>query len=103
MANVAGHTKKLTVNALIFIAYCTASIIGPQVFLAREAPDYSSGYNSIMGFEIAAIVCLAVYGVGCYYENRQRDRAERDDIDVTLEDQLDDRTDNEKPGFRYVF
>lgn len=103
MANVAGHTKKLTVNALIFMAYCTASIIGPQVFLQSEAPNYATGYNSIMGFELAAIGCLAVYGIGCWTENKRRDRLEGDMLDITLTDQLDDRTDKEKPGFRYVF
>lgn len=103
MANVAGHTKKITVNALIFVAYCTASIIGPQIFLSSEAPNYPTGYNSILGFELAAITCLAVYGIGCYMENKKRDRVDEDGLDVSLGDQLDDRTDKEKSRFRYVY
>lgn len=103
MANVAGHTKKITVNAIIFIAYCTASIIGPQVFLMSEAPHYHTGYSSILGFELAAITCLAVYGTGCYIENKRRNKREGQDVNVSLGDQLDDKTDKEKPWFRYVF
>lgn len=103
MANVAGHTKRVTVNALIFMAYCVANIIGPQVFLGREAPDYDTGYNSILGFELMAITCLAVYGFGCYTENKRRDRLQGADVGASLDEQLDDRTDKQKPSFRYVF
>lgn len=103
MANVSGHTKKLTINATIFLAYCIANIVGPQVFIAKEAPDYTTGYNAIMAFEIVAIACLAAYAVGCIIENRIRDKREGTDIDVTLDTQLGDLTDYEKKGFRYIY
>ncbi|KAK2003429.1 MFS general substrate transporter [Colletotrichum falcatum] len=92
-ANVSGHTKKPTVSATVFLAYCTANIIGPQVFIATEALHYTTGYNAIQGFEVAAIVCLAAYGIGCALEDKRREVAE----------QLGDLTDYEKEGFRYVY
>lgn len=39
-SNVGGLSKKATVSAMLFIAYCTGNVIGPQLFLSREAPDY---------------------------------------------------------------
>lgn len=103
MANVSGHTKKLTVTATIFVAYCVAQIIAPQVFLASEAPSYPTGYNAILSFEVVAICCLAVYAVGCNIENRRRDKIEGTNVDVSLEELLSDKTDYEKRGFRYVY
>jgi hypothetical protein len=39
-SNVAGFTKKATVNAVFFIGYCAGNIAGPQFFVAAEAPNY---------------------------------------------------------------
>lgn len=103
MANVSGHTKKLTVTGSIFVAYCTAMIIGPQVFLEREAPTYETGYNSLMGFEIGAISMLAVYAIGCTIENNQRDKREGTDIVLDDNEMIEDKTDYEKRAFRYVY
>lgn len=39
-SNVAGFTKKSTVSALMFVAYCVGNIVGPQFFLPTEKPGY---------------------------------------------------------------
>ena len=39
-SNVAGFTKKSTVSALMFIAYCVGNIVGPQFFLPEQKPGY---------------------------------------------------------------
>lgn len=39
-SNVSGYTKKTTVMAAVFMAYCAGNISGPQVFKAAEAPNY---------------------------------------------------------------
>lgn len=39
-SNVAGFTKKSTVMAMIFLAYCAGNLAGPQFFKASEAPNY---------------------------------------------------------------
>jgi ACS family allantoate permease-like MFS transporter len=103
MANVSGHTKKLTVTASIFIAYCCAMIIGPQVFLTREAPNYPTGYRCLMAFEISAIFLLGVYAVGCMIENKRRDKREGTNVEPTVAEMVEDKTDYEKRGFRYVY
>ena len=47
-SNYRGVTKKLTITALLFLAYCTGNIVGPQLFKAEEAPTYSTGFRTIM-------------------------------------------------------
>lgn len=103
MGNVSGHTKRLTVNATIFLAYCIANIIGPQIFITREAPHYTTGYNAILGFEVTAICALLVYAGGCIIENKKRDRREGIDVMMNINEQLGDLTDYEKKGFRYIY
>jgi hypothetical protein len=44
-SNVSGYTKKATVSAMMFIAYCGGNIIGPFLFFSHEAPKYQvSGF-----------------------------------------------------------
>jgi MFS transporter, ACS family, allantoate permease len=103
MANTSGHTKKLTVNAMVFLAYCVANIVAPQTFRSSEAPHYTSGYNSILGFESSAVALMLIYIVGVKCENRRRDRLYGPVVEGdSLAGSLDDLTDWEKPNFRYV-
>lgn len=44
-SNVGGLSKKATVSAMLFIAYCTGNVIGPQLFLSSEAPGYPVSCN----------------------------------------------------------
>lgn len=103
MANTSGHTKKVTVNALMFLSYCLGNIIAPQFFITSEAPGYYTGYNAILGCIIIAIVSLMVYAIGLNLENKRRDRNEGELGDMADEVVLEDCTDKEKRGFRYVY
>jgi hypothetical protein len=48
-SNVGGSTKKATVSAMLFLAYCTGNIIGLQLFLDKEAPKYPvSGISPVV-------------------------------------------------------
>ncbi|RSL84892.1 hypothetical protein CEP51_003651 [Fusarium floridanum] len=104
-ANFAGFTKKATVNAAIFVAYCAANIASPQLFKASEAPTYESGFT-------ACIICLSaaafLSGVLRFYliwENKKRDQLygvpENNPEEVDLAQNLADKTDAELPEFRY--
>ncbi|KAK5989278.1 putative transporter [Cladobotryum mycophilum] len=103
MSNVSGHTKKLTINATLFLAYCIANIAAPQLFFTSEAPRYPTGFSVIVGAECVAILCMAAYALGCIVENRRRDKREGREVYLTVTDQLGDLTDYEKKGFRYVY
>lgn len=47
-SNFKGVTKKMTITALLFIAYCTGNIAGPQFFRASEAPTYNTAFKTII-------------------------------------------------------
>lgn len=36
----AGHTKRITMNAIMLVAYCVGNSIGPQMWLAKYQPRY---------------------------------------------------------------
>ncbi|KAM0806808.1 putative Major facilitator superfamily domain-containing protein [Seiridium cardinale] len=102
-ANVAGRTKKNVFTSSVFVSYCVGNLIGPQVFLEREAPRYRTGFAVILGcfgFQILLLVGMYFLNV---LENRRRDRATPVDGDAhNAEQSLSDLTDKENPNFRYV-
>lgn len=64
-ANTAGHTKKVTTNALIFIAYCASNIIAPQFFKADQAPLYPLGMAAILTSYVLAAISMVLYAAYC--------------------------------------
>lgn len=62
-SNVAGYTKKTTVNGIFFIGYCIGNIAGPQTFRTNEAPAYTSAFVTMiicMTIGIISVIALAV-------------------------------------------
>ncbi|KAK3191320.1 hypothetical protein K4F52_002530 [Lecanicillium sp. MT-2017a] len=108
--NFGGFTKKMTLSALSFMAYCAGNIIGPQLFFAHEAPNYQSGF-------LALIICLALAFTMCWvirsylvWENNRRDRVIGTEEVAAFNEarhgvmvNLADVTDMEIPQFRYVY
>ena len=111
-SNVAGYTKKTTVSAVLFIAYCTGNIIGPQLFFEDEAPRYQSGFIGIIvcfGITTLTIICMRQ---NLAWRNKRRDAKQGVMIDpeskegeLSTSQQLVrtglDETDFENEGFRY--
>ncbi|OAA51922.1 Major facilitator superfamily domain, general substrate transporter [Metarhizium rileyi] len=63
-SNFRGVTKKMTITAMQFIAYCTGNIAGPHLFRQSEAPTYESAFQAIMicyALAIALAVSLRLY------------------------------------------
>ncbi|KAL3444540.1 major facilitator superfamily domain-containing protein [Aspergillus insuetus] len=101
-SNIAGFTKRSTVSGVMFVAYAAGNIIGPQFFLAHEAPEYPTGLQAVMSslslgtfFNILLLVYYLV-------ENARRDRATAGVRAEAQVDQLSNLTDREMPSFRYV-
>lgn len=60
-ANYRGVTKKMTVTALLFLAYCAGNIAGPQFFLDSEAPTYGTAFRTIMiCYSLAVLLALSL-------------------------------------------
>jgi Na+/melibiose symporter-like transporter len=103
MANTSGHTKKVTMNAVFFLAYCLGNIIGPQIFQGSDAPNYPKGYIGLLASLIIASVSICLYGILCSLENirRAKERGIEELPEVT--DPFSDLTDNQKASFRYTY
>ena len=98
-SNSAGHTKKVTVNAITLIAYCVGNLIGPQTFIEAQAPEYAGG-------KIAIVVCIAISlaTLFCIWfvfwaRNKKLDA----NLNTKVENlEFADLTDKQNPNFRYA-
>lgn len=97
-ANVAGHTKKLTLFAWFYVAWAIGNIIGPQTFRADQAPAYTGGTIAMIVCYVFAIIIILIYGMVCVKSNRGR---AEEIADGSGQDWLD-LTDKENKGFKYT-
>ncbi|KAK8014293.1 transporter [Apiospora arundinis] len=103
-ANTAGHTKKVTTNALIFISYCISNIVAPQFFLSGQAPVYALGITAILGSYVLSAISIVLYAAYCICENRRRERVDTvAEGRVHVDTDFKDLTDKENVHFRYVW
>ncbi|ROV93823.1 hypothetical protein VMCG_08817 [Cytospora schulzeri] len=73
-ANYAGHTKKVTINAILLMSFCLANIIGPLTFRGKDAPEYLPAKITIVvstAFSCCTTALLMAYYT---YENKRRDK-----------------------------
>jgi ACS family allantoate permease-like MFS transporter len=112
-SDVAGYTKKTVVSAILFLAYCAGNIAGPQVFLAREAPQYKTGCTVCVVCLVLGILCILALRQYMDWENKRRDHEWGVVIEVEpkLKQQEElaelpvsglDETDWEQRRFRYI-
>ncbi|KAB8303029.1 hypothetical protein EYC80_004483 [Monilinia laxa] len=47
-SNIAGHTKKVTLNSMTLVSFTVKNILGTQTFQQSQAPGYISGKLSII-------------------------------------------------------
>ncbi|KAJ5280685.1 hypothetical protein N7478_006057 [Penicillium angulare] len=110
--NIAGHTKKVITNAMIFLGVCAGNIAGPFFYKSEQAPGYSLGIWSMIVANFVEIALIVVLGFALAWENRRRDQAQGvvpgGDSDYTRQLELDrsafsDLTDKENVNFRYLY
>ncbi|KAJ5624194.1 hypothetical protein N7510_000503 [Penicillium lagena] len=131
-ANYRGVTKKMTVTAMLFLAYCAGNISGPQFFLSSEAPTYNTAFRAIMICYALAVMLALVLRSYLQWTNASRVRQEgfegsagnagaigggkvlnvepnsKNVVDVMnqvqlVSDDYEDITDWKTPGFRYRY
>ncbi|KAL8950601.1 MAG: hypothetical protein Q9222_003381 [Ikaeria aurantiellina] len=76
-SNIAGHSKKVTANALTLVAFCVGNILGTQTFQQKEAPGYISGKISI----VATLCALVFVVVGLRVYNDLLNRRNRRELE----------------------
>jgi len=104
--NVAGQTKKATVVAMNFIAWCVGNAIGPQVFLSRDAPRYFIAFSTHMGCYVLLVLVIVFLRFNFMIRNSKKEKLRAqtgEGSDENLVHAFDDLTDKENPTFRYMY
>ncbi|KAJ3715127.1 major facilitator superfamily domain-containing protein [Lentinula raphanica] len=91
--NYKGVTKKMTVTAILFLAYCAGNIAGPQFFKTSEAPTYSTAFRSIM--ICYALVIVEALGLRLYLSRMNERRRQSAEVPIITKanDSEEDTTD----------
>ncbi|ETN41456.1 uncharacterized protein HMPREF1541_03392 [Cyphellophora europaea CBS 101466] len=75
-ANYKGVTKKMTMTAMMFIAYCAGNIAGPQFFHASEAPHYNTAFRAILVCYSLVVGLAVILRFYLQYMNHRREKLE---------------------------
>ncbi|KAF5565608.1 major facilitator superfamily domain-containing protein [Fusarium phyllophilum] len=109
-SNVAGFTKKSTVNAVFFLGYCAGNIAGPQFFIPTEAPQYGTAFTALFVIFCILIGLILAFRQYLAWENSRRDKTQGVYIDAESPErdamsgavmEATDETDFENKNFRY--
>lgn len=105
-SNTGGYTKRVTSNAMVFLAYCIGNIIGPHAFLSDEALVYKTACKLCFSFAVCQIVCIIALRGLLIWRNKEKDRVLGNSnlagLDGERYENLEILTDFENPTFRYV-
>jgi len=101
-ANYAGHTKKVTMNAILLMSFCLGNIIGPLTFTDESAPEYVPAKIAIIVTCAVAIGLVLILRYYYTWENKRRDKlASERELGHIVDVEFADRTDRENLEFRY--
>ncbi|KAH9907175.1 MFS transporter [Xylariomycetidae sp. FL2044] len=103
-ANTAGHTKKITTNAICTIGYSIGNIAAPQFYKSEQAPHYALGIGSLvvsLGLSVVSYLLAKFY---LAWLNKKREPARLAAVDTAPENiEFMDLTDKQNPLFVYVY
>lgn len=97
-ANIAGHTKKSTVNSCIFIAFCASSTMSPLIMNQKD--NYKSGFLGIMICQAYNIVAAQLLYYVYRMRNKKRDEKYGEKVSGRA---FTDETDLQNTNFRYAW
>ena len=107
-ANTAGHSKKVTMNAVVLMSFCLGNVIGPLTFQGKDAPAFIPAKIALMATMAFAIVMVLALRTLLAWENARRDHgamtglvAEGKKGEESEYRELLDLTDRENGSFRY--
>ncbi|MCJ1289239.1 hypothetical protein MMC34_000771 [Xylographa carneopallida] len=106
-SNIAGHSKKVTTNALTLISFCVGNILGTQTFQSYQAPGYISGKISIVA--TLSALCFVIVALRVYNDflNKQNQKilagmSEEEKREMREKMAFADQTDRKNPFFVYT-
>ncbi|KAK0709853.1 major facilitator superfamily domain-containing protein [Lasiosphaeria miniovina] len=105
--NVAGTTKKSVAVTINFIFWATGNSIGPQVFLAWDAPRYFIAFATHLGCYALLVLVIVALRFYLVRQNTKRDRlAAEGHVQADAGNVVhgfEDLTDLQNLSFRYVY
>ncbi|KAI0127941.1 allantoin permease [Xylariales sp. AK1849] len=96
-ANYAGHTKKVTMNAVLLMSFCLGNIIGPLTFRDADKPNYLPAKITIVVTTAVAVALTGVLMAYYSWENKRRDKLH---VGHKEDSEFFDLTDRENKEFR---
>ena len=106
-SNFAGHSKKVTANALTLVCFAVGNILGTQTFQASQAPGYIGGKISIvvtLGLLCFVIFILRHWNLKLNKKNEETLRGMGEEERDALREKMAfaDRSDLDNPFFVYT-
>ena len=104
-SNVAGHTKRVISMSLVAASFSIGSIIGPQTFQAKEAPNYTSAKITVLATQSAGALLACVLFLYYVWANKRKNAEPVEDTldGHKMEYLYGDQTDKQNKTFRYVY
>ncbi|KAI9764610.1 MAG: hypothetical protein M1840_008344 [Geoglossum simile] len=115
ISNCAGSTKRVVAATLVAGAFSVGSIIGPQTFQARDAPEYKPAKIAVLATQSGGAVVAVVLFRYYVWANRRKESIVIDGIPAEKEGQVrveteeveeegwKNLTDRQDKSFRYVY
>ncbi|KAF2662582.1 MFS general substrate transporter [Lophiostoma macrostomum CBS 122681] len=98
--NFAGHTKKVTINAILLMSFCLGNILGPLTFRNQDKPEYIPAKITIVAVDSTCVIAIAILLDYYRWENSRRDK---EGIQHQENIEFSDMTDRENRELRYKF
>lgn len=106
-SNIAGHTKKVTTNALTLVSFALGNIMGTQTFQTSQAPGYIGGKIAII--VTLGLLCFVLIGLRLMNDrlnkiNQQKLAGMSEEEKESLREKMAfaDRTDRDNVFFVYT-
>ncbi|KAF2475136.1 MFS general substrate transporter [Lindgomyces ingoldianus] len=99
--NMSGHYKRAIGTAIQVGIGNAGGIAGSNIYLQSEAPIFKTGYGTALSMVLVSGVMSTVFYVGLMWENRKRERGERD-WRMGLEKKVRENLGDEHPRFRFM-
>jgi cyanate permease len=100
--NMGGHYKR-SINAAMQVGFGNlGGIIASNIYISNQAPTYPVGYGVSLGLLWVCGIACTVLVIGMRFENKRRDRGERDDRLSRPQEERENLGDDH-PSFRFIY
>lgn len=100
VANLAGQTKRTMGSVIVAASFSVGSILGPQTFRAKDAPQYKSAKITVLATQGGGAVVAIILFLYYVWANKKKDAKESSG---STENGWENKTDKENKTFRYVY